>query len=364
MIGRALSNSRSVARPFALRGAYRGFSSAMEVLKTKPMHPTFGSIVVGTESGKPLTPELIREPEIGKQLRRIWEQSGVLIIRDMESMTGEDLEAISGHFGIVSRKVDSGRDKFALPGAPGVLRIGNVRDENGDLVCKPSTAKGGATALSASGSFQYRPEDRQPVWHTDGTFQKVPPVGSAFFCRQAPPVGGATCFSDAVAFWESLSEEEREKLEALECVCSLAHHDAKLSKGVSGYPTQTEEQRLANPPQRTPVALAHPVTGRKAFYGMNSSTCAVVPKGQELPKEELDRLEIEGVEDESVKILRDLLPRATSEKFAIAWQWRVGDLVVWDNRSTMHAATGYDQERHIREMWRTSIYPDSVSSHL
>merc|ERR1712039_703476 len=113
----------------------------------------------------------------------------------------------------------------------------------------------------------------------------------------------------------------RTKLHSLECVCSLAHHDAKVSKYSPNYPTLTEAQRAANPPVRVPMVLTHPLTGRPALYGMNSSTCAVVPKGLHVDTKTIDEYELEAVEGGSVSVWRDLLPVVTSERFTVVWQW-------------------------------------------
>jgi len=110
---------------------------------------------------------------------------------------------------------------------------------------------------------------------------------------------------------------------------------------------------------RVPVVLVHPLTRRPSLYGVNSSTCTVVPKGEVVSQQRMDTYELEAVEDPSVSVLRDLLPFATSDCFTVKWEWRVGDLVVWDNRCTMHCATGFDAERYTREMWRTTLASDN-----
>eukprot|EP00930_Biecheleria_cincta_P056622 TRINITY_DN42700_c0_g1_i1.p1 TRINITY_DN42700_c0_g1~~TRINITY_DN42700_c0_g1_i1.p1 ORF type:complete len:101 (-),score=3.63 TRINITY_DN42700_c0_g1_i1:87-389(-) len=99
---------------------------------------------------------------------------------------------------------------------------------------------------------------------------------------------------------------------------------------------------------------------------MNSSTCTVVPKGTQISQAELDKFDLEAYEDPSVNILRSLLPRLTGPEHTIKWKWKPGDLIVWDNRSTIHCGTSYDQERYVREMWRTTILPlpgENIRSH-
>merc|ERR1719331_3263862 len=99
---------------------------------------------------------------------------------------------------------------------------------------------------------------------------------------------------------------------------------------------------------------------------MNSSTCAVVPKGTQISQDRMDDFEVHVVEDESVKdVFRErLLPFATDSRFVVKWQWCVGDLLVWDNRCTMHCATGFDITQYTREMWRTTIAADHAVSRL
>ncbi|CAE8638020.1 unnamed protein product, partial [Polarella glacialis] len=116
------------------------------------------------------------------------------------------------------------------------------------------------------------------------------------------------------------------------------------------------EQRKSFPAMRVPMVLKHPITGHLALYGMNSSTCAVLPKGTPISEDVMDGFELEAKEDPSVaREWRSLLPLVTSERFTVKWTWQPGDLVVWDNRCTMHCATGFDLQNHAREMWRTTL---------
>ena len=232
-----------------------------------------------------------------------------------------------------------------------ILRIGNIKDETGKRLA--SFAK--SVQLESDDDVQYNPETRKPVWHTDSTFRKFPPIGSVFHCKTAPPEGSETLFADTRSAYADLDKASKQKLEPLEAVCSLAHHDKKISLYSPDFPVLTPEQRAANPPNRVPVVLKHPVTGSLALYGLNSSTCALLPKGQNLSAEEMDVCDLEGIEDDSVLIWRDLLPYVTGPKYTVRWRWQAGDVVVWDNRCTIHSATGYDSERYSREMWRLTL---------
>ena len=265
--------------------------------------------------------------------------------------------AWSGIFGAVEPVMHTAREEVMVPGFP-ILRIGNTKDETG----KPKASLAIVPQLKSDADMQYNPESRRPVWHTDSTFRKHPPIGSVFHCRQAPPTGAETLFSDKRAAFAMLDEATKTKLARLEAVCSLAHHDKKISLYSPGYPVLTPEQRAANPPNRVPIVLEHPVSGIPALYGLNSSTCAVVPAVQPITDAELDEWDLEGIEDDSVLILRDLLPYITGPEFTVKWSWRPGDIVAWDNRCTIHAATGFEYDRYAREMWRLTLLDNAVAN--
>lgn len=283
----------------------------------------------------------------------LWmEHGGLLGVRgsDLAELPPQDLVAWSGVFGRVEEEMQAAREDKSVPGFP-IMRIGNVKDAAG----KPKAQLAIVPALKSDDDIRYNPETRRPVWHTDSTFRKHPPVGSVFHCRTAPPAGGETLFADMGGAYASLDDAQKQRLEGLEAVCSLAHHDRKINRYSPNYPILTPQQRAANPPRRVPLVLAHPVTGEPALYGLNSSTCAIVPTGQAVSPDDLDVWDLEGVEDDSVLIWRDMLPAVTSPDFTVKWQWQPGDVVVWDNRCTIHAATGYDYEHHDREMWRLTL---------
>ena len=283
----------------------------------------------------------------------LWTQHGGLIaVRgvDLADISPEELMAWSSVFGEVEEITLAARENSMVPGFP-ILRIGNIKDEAGNL--KASFSRG--VPLKSDADIQYNPETRRPVWHTDSTFREDPPIGSVFHCRQAPPEGAETLFADTRHAFANLDDETKTRLSGMEAICSLAHHDKKISLYTPGYPTLTDEQRAANPPNRVPIVLEHPVSRVRAIYGLNSSTCAVVPKGDSIDQAGLDRWDLEGVEDESVLILRELLPYITGPEFTVKWSWRPGDIVAWDNRCTLHAATGFPHERYTREMWRLTL---------
>jgi alpha-ketoglutarate-dependent taurine dioxygenase len=112
--------------------------------------------------------------------------------------------------------------------------------------------------LESETDIQYDPVRNRPVWHTDSTFRARPPIGTVFHCRQAPPSGGQTVFADMVAGLAALPSGTVAKLRELEAVCSLAHHDRKISLYSPDHPVLTSAQRRDNPAQRVPVRIFRP----------------------------------------------------------------------------------------------------------
>jgi taurine dioxygenase len=295
----------------------------------------------------------LKDAEFKSHARSLWsEHRGLIAVRgdDLAAVTPEELMEWSEVFGNIDEQRMAARD-HAMVGATPILRIGNITDDAGNRRASFAIVD----PLKSADDIRYNPATRRPVWHTDSTFKPVPPIGSVFHCKQCPPTGGGTLFADSAAAFTALDAATQTRLSTLEAVCSLAHHDKKISLYSPAYKTLNPEQRRANPPNRVPLVLEHPVTGRPALYGLNSSTCAIVEKGTAISEAQMDVFDLEGIEDESVQILRDLLPHATSAQFTVHWQWQPGDIVAWDNRCTMHAATGFEHARYQREMWRLTL---------
>lgn len=315
--------------------------------KTSVLNGDFGLVIEGVSRSD------LEDPAFQQDAYDLWTRhGGLLAVRgdDLADLSPAALTAWSTVFGDIEKLTLAARADKMVEGFS-ILKIGNVKKPDG----KPAAQLAIVPQLRSDDDIRYDPETRRPVWHTDSTFRQDPPIGSVFHCKQAPPSGGETLFADMRAAFRELDGETKAKLENLEAVCSLAHHDKKISLYSPGYPVLTPEQRAANPPNRVPVVLTHPVSGERALYGLNSSTCAILPKDREMPADLLDFCDLEGKEDDSVLVWRDLLPFVTGPEFTVKWSWRPGDVVVWDNRCTIHAATGYDYETHPREMWRLTL---------
>ena len=171
-------------------------------------------------------------------------------------------------------------------------------------------------------------------WHADLTYTPRPAKGSLLLCKEKPAVGGDTMWANLYLAYETLSAPMREFLDKLEAI-----HDFSLVKGIEKRdPEKVAELRRLNPPVAHAVVKTHPDTGRKSLF-----------LGQRI------RGFVGMTEEESAPILGFLNQHATSPEFVYRHRWSVNDLVMWDNRCTLHMALpDFDQTR-IRHMTRTSL---------
>ncbi len=175
------------------------------------------------------------------------------------------------------------------------------------------------------------------LWHSDSSFKAVPAKYSILSGRVVPPKGGNTEFADMRAAWDALDADTRAMVEGLVCEHSQIH-----SRGILGFTFTAEEQvRFAPVLQR--LVRSHPVTGRKSIF-LSSHAGAI--RGWEVP--------------EARQLLRDLVEHATQREHVHAHVWAEGDLVMWDNRTTMHRARRYDPAER-RDLRRTTVASDDVT---
>jgi taurine dioxygenase len=178
-------------------------------------------------------------------------------------------------------------------------------------------------------------------WHSDWSFLETPPAATLLRAQTIPPVGGDTLFVDASRAWDALSDAMKAVLAPLRAV-----HSARQSYGTKGVFARDTEARTmkiivseeADGSLTHPLVRTHPVTGRKALYISPVYTVG-----------------IEGfTPEESKALLGFLFAHLTQEEFIYRHRWTVGDLLMWDNRCTMHFAEGgYDG--HLRVMHRTTV---------
>jgi alpha-ketoglutarate-dependent 2,4-dichlorophenoxyacetate dioxygenase len=173
------------------------------------------------------------------------------------------------------------------------------------------------------------------LWHSDSSFKVVPAKYSLLHARSVPSKGGNTEFADMRAAYDALDPETKTEVEGLVC-----EHSQIFSRQQLGFTDFTEEERARFAPVRQRLVRTHLVTGRKSLY-LASHAGGIV--GWPVP--------------EARAFLRDLVEHATQRQFVYAHRWRVGDLVMWDNRQTMHRARPFPVHEP-RDMRRTTLAGD------
>ena len=171
------------------------------------------------------------------------------------------------------------------------------------------------------------------IWHTDSSFKRLPALASLLYARTIPPVGGHTEFADERAAYDALPEAMKRRLEGL-----VAEHSIFNSRGRLGFSNFSEEERQSLPP--VPQALVRVIaeSGRKSLYLASHAG------------------RIFGMPDAEGRALIDqLIEHATRRQFVYTHRWRVNDLVMWDDRCTMHRGTAFDDLRFRRDVQRATV---------
>jgi taurine dioxygenase len=278
----------------------------MLMVSIKPSGACCGATITGVRLDRPLPEELVAE------IRAHWLEHKVVAFPD-QKLTPDQLVSFSKQFG------DIGQDPFFghIDEHPQVASIQRNADEK--------------TTIFAE------------VFHTDWSFMPIPPAGTALYGITIPPVGGNTLFADQVLAYEQLPESLRSRVDGLTAIHSAAlgyapdgaYGEADQEKGRS-MKILPSEKALAT--YQHPLVREHPETGKRALF----SSAAYIKGFVGLAKEESDAL------------LGELYVHQSQSAFIYSHRWQADMLVMWDNRSLLHAATGgYDG--YDRLLHRTTI---------
>ncbi len=277
------------------------------------LHPLFAGEVRGVDLRRRPEPALVAA------IDRAMDEYAVLVFRGQPLSQDEQIQWSSAFgtldIGLAKLSMTKGRLDY-----PELIDISNVA-RDGSIA--PSGDKRIAGALA------------NQLWHSDSSFQAVPGKYSMLSAvvLPGPSVMGAgeTEFADMRAAYDALSEGMKAKLEGL-----VAEHYALYSRMWLGDEDWTPEQKAGMPPVRWKIVRTHPGSGRKSlFIGAHANRILgwPVPEGR--------------------MFLLDLLEHATQRQFVYRHEWQVGDLVIWDNRCTLHRGRPYDMTRR-RELRRTT----------
>jgi taurine dioxygenase len=279
--------------------------SQLTRVEVRPTGAALGADVTGVDLGQPLddvTFELIRTA---------WMEHQVLRFRGQE-LDENALTAFSQRFGLLDR-------------AP--IHASNTRDHANPYVLIVSNIVENGQAIGSLGNYEAQ-------WHIDMSYVDVPPQGSALYAVEVPPMGGDTGFTNLYRAYESLPRSLRLAIEGRVCTHDSSRNSAgELRQGFSEVTDPREAPGAVHP-----LVRIHPVTGRPVLFLGRRRNAYI--HGLELEKSET--------------LLDQLWAHATREENGWYQQWRVGDLVMWDNHSTMHRRESFDPATR-RLMLRTQI---------
>jgi alpha-ketoglutarate-dependent 2,4-dichlorophenoxyacetate dioxygenase len=283
----------------------------------RPLHPIFVGEVAGIDCRRPLDPSEVAAVEAGM------DRYAVLVFREQFLADDEQL-AFTRHFGELEGYRTPGhirrRDEQRL--GPGMADFSNL-DKTGNIIAGDDRV------------WFFKLADR--LWHSDSSFRPVPAKYSLLSGRVLPSWGGNTEFADMRAAYDALDARTKAEIEELVCLHSLIY-----SRQAIGFTELTPEETAAFRPVRQRLVRTHPVSGRKSLF---LSAHAGAIEGWTVP--------------EARMFLRDLTEHATQHEFVYSHAWRPGDLVMWDNRQTMHRARRFDDRREIRDVRRTTLAGDA-----
>lgn len=182
----------------------------------------------------------------------------------------------------------------------------------------------------------YHPERGTLFWHTDKSYVAKPSLTTILRSPAIASEGGDTLFANTQAAYDDLGDERRRELDGLK-----AEHSWKRSREKVGEKAATEEQIAAAPPVLHPIIRTHPVTGRKGIY--------VGSHASHVPAMDYEA---------GVKLLKDLERHATQSQYVYRHRWQIDDVIMWDNRGTMHCVTPYDAAKERRAIHRVVVKGD------
>lgn len=267
-------------------------------IQTRPLSPNIGAEILGVDLSKPV------DSATADAIRDAWHANNIVLFRN-QNLSEEDQVRFTCLFGEIGKVINK------HPGVsghlPGVIFISNIK-ENGELI--------GALP------------DGEMMFHSDQCYIEVPSAGSMLYAMEVPSKGGDTLFANMYNAYEAVPAELKDRLEGMKALNAYDYANVPTHRGVASK----EAPRFAHPVFRT-----HPATGRKALYVNRLMTEYIVG---------MDRAE-------SDAILAQLFDIAENPAWIYEHKWKVGDLLMWDNRCTLHARSDFDASE--RRLMRRSV---------
>jgi taurine dioxygenase len=260
--------------------------------QARPLSSALGTELIGLDLSAPMSDDLF------DSVRKAWHRHLVILIRD-QHLTEDDQVRFAERFGPIST---STRGHF-LSKNPAIMLISNIREDGKQIGALP---------------------DGEMHFHTDQCHQERPAMATMLYSIEVPSVGGNTLFANAYTAYETLPDAIKQKIDGRRALNAYDYDAASTRRGT--------KLREGIPAYWHPIVRTHPGTGRKALFVNRLMTVA-----------------IEGLsDDEGEDILNTLFDHQEQRTFVYEHVWRPNDVLLWDNRCTLHARTDFsDKERRL-----------------
>jgi alpha-ketoglutarate-dependent 2,4-dichlorophenoxyacetate dioxygenase len=276
-------------------------------IKIRPLHDLFGAEIVGINVAKPLSSKEFFP------ISEALEAHSVLLFRGPVLLDEQQI-ALSEHFGHVQVAF-----KANQTGGSMFSRQSNINFET-DEIFPPDHHR--ITFLKAN-----------MLWHSDSSYMDCGSLCSILAAREVPPAGGDTEVVSTRVAWEELPEGLKSRIENLSVVHSLSYARDKMDMSIL-----TDEARAAAPPVKHPLVQVNPKNGKKSM--LIGAHAALIDGWSE---------------EDSRKLLDELVERASPPQNVYSHGWQDGDVIVWDNRCVLHRATPFESDKYRRHLERTTI---------
>jgi taurine dioxygenase len=280
---------------------------ALPTLRIKPLKPGFGAEIQDVDITRADEATLAGVVDA-------FQRHGAILLRD-QHLSPADLVSLIARFGEPEGHT---LQDFTLPGFPNIYVLSN-RVVDG----KPIGAHNDGIG-----------------WHTDYSYKAEPVTGTMLYAVEVPPEGSDTLLADQCAAWRALSPQRQNELDGL-----VLHHSYQYfmeNRDFGNRLILSDELKAENPDVLHPLIRTHPADGRKAIWVSTGTVKEIV--GMPNP--------------EGLALVDELVEFVTRDEFVFRHKWRAGDVLMWDNRCTLHTGTLYDDTRYIREMHRLWIKGD------
>jgi len=287
-------------------------------IKVAPLTPHIGGRMTGIDVRKPLTPDEVKAVDAGM------DKHAVLVLPGQD-ITDEQQIEFTRNFGPLQNGANATLKRPELRLDPAFADVSNVGKDGQRL------ARDDRRRMASLGNR---------LWHSDASFRVIPARYSILSGRIVVSDGGNTEFADMRAAYDALDAKTKAEIEDLIC-----EHSQIFSREQLGFTEYLPDERAMMKPVRHRLVRMHPTSGRKSIF-LSAHIGGIV--GWPRP--------------EAMAFIRDLTEHATQRTFVYSHQWTRHDLVIWDNRATMHRVRRYDDLNTVRDLRRTTTKSDGPTA--